>query len=80
MKNKFKSPKMYTPWGERAEISQRQFDGKFQLDVFMVNPEVLEEYREYLEQSRPEYLIHGRWVVTHVGDTAEQLLKEVEYR
>ena len=80
MKNKFKSPKMYTPWGERAEISQRQFDGKFQLDVFMVNPEVLEEYHSHPPHHIPEYLLQGRWVTTHVGDTAEVLLKEVEYR
>jgi len=79
-KPKFKTPKMYTPWGERAEISQRAFDGKFQLDVFMVNPEVLEEYHSYAPQAISEYLLQGRWVVTHVVDTAEQLLKEVEYR
>lgn len=75
-----KRPKMYTPWGERAEISQRSYDGKFQLEVFMVNPEVLEEYHSYPPSNIPEYLLGGRWVVTHVTGTLEEALSHVEYR
>lgn len=79
-KPKFKTPKMYTLWGERAEISQRIFDGKFQLEAFMIPPDLSSEYYSYPQGEVPEWLNQGRWVVTHIGDTAEVLLKEVEYR
>ena len=82
MKKPKKTPRMYTPWGERAEITQRAYDGHYQLDVFMIPPYLSDLWYEHKSTTGevPEWVNQGRWVVTHVSRNLDELLSEVEYR